>query len=76
MPTAALLPRIISISGLDDQVLLFGRQADLVIAGLSIALIRRVAQVVLRPQFLGDAVVDLINRLLLGNLVETPPSFP
>src|SRR5580700_6560137 len=67
---------IISIPGLDNQILLLGHQADLVIAGFNAAFIRRVAQVVLRPQFLGDAVINLINRLLFGDFVETPACFP
>src|ERR1700684_336916 len=67
---------IISIPGLDNQILLFGHQADLVIAGFSGAFVWRVSQVVLRPQFLGDAVINLINRLLFGDFVQTPACFP
>src|SRR5580704_15030691 len=67
---------IISILGLDNQILLLGHQADLVIASFGVAFIGRVAQVVLCPQFLGYAVINLINRLLFGDFVQTPACFP
>ena len=63
--------RVISVSRLHNQVFLFGHQADLVIPSFGIALVGRLAQVVLRPQFLRDVVVNLIDRLLLRDFVET-----
>src|SRR5580692_3512506 len=74
--SAASLPRVISVPGLHNQVLLLRHQADLVIAGFGVAFVGSVAQVVLGPQLLGDAVINLINRLLFRNFVETTAGFP
>src|SRR5271167_2136761 len=67
--------RVISLPRLHRQVLLFCDQADLAIARLGIALVGGVAEVVLRPQFFGDAVVDLIDCQLFRDFVETAAGF-
>src|SRR5271169_7237247 len=70
------LPCIISVSGLDDQILLLGLKQDLVIAGSRVVFVRRVADAVLIAQFVLNRAVDLLDRLLFGNFKKSGPGFP
>src|SRR5579862_766662 len=74
---SALLPlRVISFSRLHCHVLLLRGQRDLVIPRrIRVRLHGRVAQFVLLPQFLGNARIYLIDRLLLRHLKHPPTRF-
>src|SRR5579862_5454108 len=65
---------VIALAGLDHVVLLLHREMKLVITQRG-AGVGRVAQAVLAAQFLFDVPVDIVHRLLLGNLEHAPAGF-
>src|SRR5208337_3571392 len=73
---SALFFRVVSLSGLHDEVFVGGGQTDLVIADAGDSFIGGVAQVVLVAQLLFDLGVDLADRLFLGHFKETSAGFP
>src|SRR5712692_7199362 len=64
---------VIPVSCLHHQAFLFDGQADLAEPG--IGPVRRIAQAVLVAQLLLNAIVDLLDGLLLGDFKKAPAGF-
>ena len=70
-----LLPEVVAVAGLDDEVLLFGDGELKLVVADCVALVERIGEAVLVAQIFLNLRVDLFHRFFLGDLEEAPARF-